>query len=192
MPPKTKFDKEAIIDAALAVAKEVGFSGITARNVAARLQSSVAPIYVNFATVDDLVEAVVQRVFAISDELLTNQKGESMFEKMGKASLAFAREYPVLFRELSIQPNPYMASYGSIENAMLEAMAEDEIMRDWTLEERRRLFLKMRIFQIGLSAMVANGHVPSWLDNQEFDQLLMEVGDDVLLAHQIKRKENLV
>jgi AcrR family transcriptional regulator len=191
MPPKTKFDKEAIIDAALAVAKEVGFSGITARNVAARLQSSVAPIYVNFATVDDLVEAVVQRVFAISDELLTKQKGESMFEKMGKASLAFAREYPVLFRELSIQPNPYMASYETIENAMLEAMAEDEIMRDWTLEERRRLFLKMRVFQIGLSAMVANGHVPSWLDNQEFDQLLMEVGDDVLLAHQIKRKENL-
>jgi AcrR family transcriptional regulator len=192
MPPKTKFDKEAIIDAALAVSKEKGFSGITARNVAAKLQSSVAPIYVNFATVDDLVEAVVQRVFAISEELLTKQKGQSMFEKMGKASLAFAREYPVLFRELSIQPNPYMASYETIENTMLDAMAEDETMRDWTLEERRRIFLKMRVFQIGLSAMVANGHVPSWLDNQEFDQLLMEVGNDVLLAHQIKRKENLV
>jgi AcrR family transcriptional regulator len=192
MPPKTKFDKEAIIEAALAVSKEKGFSGITARNVAAKLQSSVAPIYVNFATVDDLVEAVVQRVFAISEELLTKQKGQSMFEKMGKASLAFAREYPVLFRELSIQPNPYMASYETIENTMLDAMAEDETMRDWTLEERRRIFLKMRVFQIGLSAMVANGHVPSWLDNQEFDQLLMEVGNDVLLAHQIKRKENLV
>jgi AcrR family transcriptional regulator len=192
MPPKTKFDKEAIIDAALAVSKEKGFSGITARNVAAKLQSSVAPIYVNFATVDDLVEAVVQRVFAISEELFTKQKGQSMFEKMGKASLAFAREYPVLFRELSIQPNPYMASYETIEITMLKAMAEDETMRDWTLEERRRIFLKMRVFQIGLSAMVANGHVPSWLDNQEFDQLLMEVGNDVLLAHQIKRKENLV
>jgi AcrR family transcriptional regulator len=191
MPPKIKFDKEAIIDAALAVAKDEGFSGITARSVAARLQSSVAPIYVNFATIDDLVEAVVQRVFAISEELLAKQKGQSMFEKMGKASLAFAREYPVLFRELSIQPNPYMASYETIENTMLDAMAGDETMRDWTLEERRRIFLKMRVFQIGLSAMVANGHVPSWLDNQEFDQLLMEVGDDVLLAHQIKRKENL-
>jgi AcrR family transcriptional regulator len=192
MPPKTKFDKEAIIDAAFVVAKKEGFSGITARSVAARLQSSVAPIYVNFATIDDLVDAVVLRVFAISEELLTKQKGQSMFEKMGKASLAFAREYPVLFRELSIQPNPYMASYETIENTMLDAMAEDETMRDWTLEERRRIFLKMRVFQIGLSAMVANGHVPSWLDNQEFDQLLMEVGNDVLLAHQIKRKENLV
>jgi len=190
MPPKTKFDKEAIIDAALAVAKEEGFSGITARSVAARLQSSVAPIYVNYATIDDLVDATVERVFSLSEELLTKQKGKSMFENIGKASLDFAREYPVLFRELSIQPNPYMASYETIENTMLEAMAEDETMRGWTLEERKRLLLKMRVFQMGLSVMVANGHVPSWLDNQEFDQLLMEVGDDVLLAHQIKRKEN--
>ena len=191
MPPKTKFDKNAILDAALEVAKEKGFSGITARSVANRLNCSVAPIYVNFATVDDLVEAVVQRVFAISEELLAKQKGQSMFEKMGKASLAFAREYPVLFRELSIQPNPYMASYETIENAMLEAMAEDEAMRGWTLLERKRLLLKMQVFQIGLSVMVANGHVPSWLKNQEFNQLLMEVGDDVLLAQQMKRKENL-
>ncbi|TYQ17887.1 UNVERIFIED_CONTAM: TetR family transcriptional regulator [Acetivibrio alkalicellulosi] len=191
MPPKTKFDKNAIVDTALEVAKEKGFSGITARSVANRLNSSVAPIYVNFATVDDLVEAVVERVFSISEELLKKQKGKSMFENIGKASLDFAREYPVLFRELSMQPNPYMASYDTIENTMLEAMAEDETMRGWTREERRRLLLKMRVFQMGLSAMVANGHVPSWLDNQEFDQLLMEVGDDVLLAHQIKRKENL-
>ncbi len=187
MPPKTKFDKEAIIDAALAVAKEEGFSGITARSVADRLQSSVAPIYVNFATIDDLVDAVVERVFSISEELLTNQKGNNMFENIGKASIDFAREYPVLFRELSLQPNPYMPSYETVENTMVDVMAEDETMKGWTLQERRRLLLKMRVFQMGLSAMVANGHVPSWLDNQEFDQLLMEVGDDILLAHQIKR-----
>ena len=191
MPPKTKFDKNTILNAALEVAKEKGFSGITARSVANRLNCSVAPIYVNFATVDDLVEAVVQQVFAISEELLAKQKGQSMFEKIGKASLAFAQEYPVLFRELSIQPNPYMTSYETIENAMLEAMAEDEAMRGWTLKERKRLLLNLRVFQIGLSVMVANGHMPSWLDNQEFDQLLMEVGDDVLLAQQMKQKENL-
>jgi len=190
VPPKTKFDKKVIIDAALAIAKEEGLSGITARSVAARLQSSVAPIYVNFAAIDDLVDAVVERVFSMSEELLTKHKGKSMFESIGKASLDFAREYPVLFRELSIQPNPYMASYETIENELLEAMAEDEAIKDWSLEERKRLLLKMRVFQMGLSAMVSNGHVPSWLDNQEFDQLLIEVGDDVLLAQQMKRKGN--
>lgn len=191
MPPKTKFNRNSIVDAALEIAKEMGFSGITARNVANRLNSSVAPIYVNFATVDDLVEAVVQRVFSISEELLAKQKGKNLYENIGKASLAFAREYPVLFRELSIQPNPHMTSYETIENAMLEALAEDEAMQGWTLKERKRLLLKLRIFQMGLSVMVANGHVPAWLDNQEFDDLLMEVGDDVLQAQQIKRKKNL-
>jgi AcrR family transcriptional regulator len=191
MPPKTKFDKNAIVDAAFEIAKEKGFSGITARNVANRLNSSVAPIYVNFAAVDDLVKAVVQRVFTISEELLAKQNGKSLYENMGKASLTFAREYPVLFRELSLQPNPYMTSYETIENAMVEALAEDTAMQDWTLEERKRLLLKLRVFQMGLSVMVANCHVPSWLNNQEFDELLMEVGEDVLLAQQMKRKEHL-
>lgn len=191
MAPKTKFDKDAIVEAALEIAQEKGLAGITARSVAKKLNSSVAPIYVNFTTLDDLVEAVVQRVFAISEEILEEQKGQSMFENMGKASIAFARKYPVLFREFSIQPNPYMASYESTENAMIDAMADDQSMEGWTLDERKRLFLKMRIFQMGMSVMVANGHVPSWIDNQDFDELLMEVGEDLLLADEIKRKEKL-
>lgn len=188
MPPKKKFDKEAIVEAAFQVANEKGFSGITARSVASRLNSSVAPIYVNFDTIDELVEVVVQKVFSISEELLAQQKGGSVFEKIGLASLAFAREYPVLFQELSIKPNRYLASYETIENAMIEALAEDEAMEGWTLEERKRLFLKMRVFQMGLSAMVANGHVPSWLDDRAVEKLFMEVGDDLLLVQQIKRK----
>ena len=189
MPPKTKFNKEAIIDAAFEIAREEGLSGITARSVAKRLKSSVAPIYVNFATIDELTEAVVHRVFAISDELLKKQKGTSVFENIGKASLALAREYPVLFRELSIQPNPYLASYETMEQAMIEAMAEDEELKDWTFEERRRLFLKMRAFQMGLTTMVANGQVPSWFDDEEMEELLMEVGEEVFMAQQMKRKE---
>ena len=61
MPPKTKYNKEDIVDAAFEIAKEEGFSGITARSVANRLHCSVAPIYVNFATIDDLITDVVER-----------------------------------------------------------------------------------------------------------------------------------
>jgi AcrR family transcriptional regulator len=189
MPPKTRFSKESIVEAAFEIAKEKGFSGITARDVAKRLGSSVAPIYVNFATIEDLTAAVVQRVFAISDKLLAKQKGPHLFENIGRASIAFAREYPVLFRELVMQPNPYMASYETLERAMVEALGEDESMRGWILDERKRLFLKMRVFQMGLSVMVANGHVPSWLNDQEVEALLMEVGDDLFLVQQMKRKE---
>lgn len=189
MSPKTKFDQETIVNAAFAIAKEKGFSAITARSVAKKLNASVAPIYVNFSTIDELVEAVVKRVFAVSEALLSKQAGDNQFEKIGKASLAFAREYPVLFRELSIQPNAHMASYETIESQLIESLAQDEAMKDWTIAERKRLLFKMQVFQMGLSVMIANGHVPSWLDEQDFDDLLMETGDDVLLAHQIKRKE---
>lgn len=189
MPPKTKFNKEDIVAAAFEIGKEKGFSGITARSVAERLGSSVAPIYVNFATIDELIAAVIQRVFALSDELMAKQEGQDLFGNIGKASLAFAREYPLFFRELVLQPNPYMASYETVEKAMLEALAEDESMSDWSIDERRRLFLKMRVFQLGLSAMVANGHLPSWIDDQALEALLFEVGEELFFAQKIKREE---
>lgn len=190
MPPKNKFTREEIVAAAFEIAKEEGFSKITARRVANRLNSSVAPIYVNFKTIEELTQVVVQRVFSLSEGLLAKQKGQNLFANIGKASLAFARDYPVLFRELVLKPNPYMLSYEETEKAMVEALKSNEEMKDWTMEERRRLFLKMRIFQLGLSAMVANGHMPSWLNDQESEKLLMETGDQLLLAEQFKRKED--
>ena len=188
MPPKNKFAREDIVEAAFEIAKVEGFSKITARSVASRLNSSVAPIYVNFKTIEELTEVVVQHVFALSEKLLAEQKGQNLFENIGKASLAFARDYPVLFRELVLKPNPYMASYEETEKAMVEALRSNEEMKGWSMEERRRLFLKLRVFQLGLSAMVANGHLPSWLNDQESEKLLMETGEQILLAEQIKRK----
>lgn len=190
MPPKNKFTREEIVEAAFEIAREEGFSKITARSVASRLNSSVAPIYVNFKTIEELTEAVVRQVFALSEELLAKQRGQNLFENIGKASLAFARNYPVLFRELALKPNPYMVSYAETEKAMVEALKDNEEMKDWTMEERRRLFLKMRIFQLGLSAMVANGHMPPWLNEREAEKLLLETGDQLLLSEQIKRKGN--
>ena len=182
MPPKTKFDKEAIVEAALEIAKESGLSGITARSVAKKLNASVAPIYVNFETIEDLVEAVVHRVFAMSDEMAMQEQGQNAFENIGRASLAFAREYPILCRELTIEPNPYMASYDAVEQVMIEAMAEDENLKDWSLKERKRLLLKMRVFQMGLTTMVASGHVPTWVAEGELEEILIEVGEELMRA----------
>jgi AcrR family transcriptional regulator len=47
MPPKTKFDREAIVEAVFATTKEEGFAGITARSITKRLGCSVAPIFVH-------------------------------------------------------------------------------------------------------------------------------------------------
>lgn len=190
MAPKTKFTKDNVIEAAFEIAKEEGFSAITARSVAKRLGSSVAPIYFNFETIDDLMEALIQHIFSISNDLLAKQEGHNIYENIGRASLEFARDYPVIFRELIMQPNRYMESYETLEKGLLEAMGDDEAMSDWTMDEKRRLLFKMRVFQTGLSAMVANEHIPSWLSEKELEELLMEVGDELSLIQNIKRKES--
>lgn len=191
MPPKKKISKEDIIETAFIIAKEEGFSGITARKVSECLGCSVAPIYVNFTAIDDLIKAVIMRVFVISEELLARQKGDLPFENIGKASIAFAQEYPVFFRELILQPNPYMDSYETVENNLLKLLAEDEVIGGWSHEERRNLLLKMRIFQIGLSAMIANGHIPSWLDDKSANALLIETGRDLLRIQKMKKEGNI-
>lgn len=188
--PKVKFDRVEIIKAAFEIAREKGFDKITAREVAKKLGSSVAPIYVNFETIDELVEAVVKRVFTLSDELVTKQRGESLFENIGRASLEFAKEYPVLFRELVLKPNPYMASYEAVEESMLKALGSDEYLSELTLEERKKVFFKMRIFQIGLTALVANGHIPKWIGEKELDDLLFEAGRDFLYAQKFKEGQD--
>lgn len=189
MAPKTIFDKDTIIEAAFEIAKESGMSSITTRNVAKRLGSSVAPIYVNFQTLEDLNEAVLMRIMNISSEIMDKQTGTGAFYKIGKASLAFARAYPVLFRELTMQPNEYMASYDIMEKSLLDTMAEDANMGDWTINERRELLFKMRAFQIGLSVMISNGQMPSWLDEKETEALLMTTGEELLAATNIKRSK---
>ncbi len=191
MPPTIKYDRDAIVDAAFAIAKEGGFAAISTRAVAKRLGCSVAPIYQNFETVDELIAAVVERVSAMSGELLAAQTGPNPFENMGKASLAFAHDYPALFREMALEPTPYVAPHEQIEDAMAGVMAADPELADWTDDDRRRLFLKMRVFQLGLSAMVANGHLPSWMDEKAAEELLLETGEEIAagMAHMGKDEQ---
>lgn len=191
MPPTTRYDRDTIIEAAFEIAKESGFSAISTRAVAKRLGCSVAPIYQNFATVDELLAAVVERVMAMSGELLAAQTGPNPFENMGKASLAFARDYPALFREMALEPNDHIAPHQQVEDAMADVMASDPELADWTDAARRRLFLKMRVFQLGLSAMVANGHLPSWMDEKAAEELLLETGEEIAAAMQATGKDEL-
>jgi AcrR family transcriptional regulator len=182
MPPKAQFTREDIIEAAFNIAAAEGLDAISARKVAAVLGCSVAPIYVNFDTIDALTEAVVQRIQSLSAQILAGTEGRDLFEKIGRASLAFARDYPVLFRDLVLRPNPHLEPFEKVHESMADALGADKQMGRLSFEERRRLFLKMQIFQTGLQAMIANGLSPSWLATEEAEELLMETGQELLEA----------
>ena len=189
MTPRIQFEKNEIIEAALEIAKNEGFGGITARKVAKELGCSVAPIYVNFENIEDLIDAVVQRVYSLSGQFIHEAEGKDYFEKVGRASLSFARDYPVLLRELIFKPNPYKLKYDETEQVILEGMRLDPLMKDLKENDRRMLLLKMQIFQVGLSVMIANDNMPSWLHSEEYENLLIETGEE-LMCTVINKKEN--
>jgi AcrR family transcriptional regulator len=185
MPPKPKFERSDIVEAAFAIAREEGLEAVKARRVADSLGSSVAPIYDNFSSIDELVRAVVEQALAVSRSILAEQKGESVFENMGRASLVFSRRYPVLVRDLVLKPNPWISSSEQQDHRLVEMMGEDPDLAGWSQAERRRLLLQMRAFQLGLMLMTANKQIPSWAADIDLEELLMQSADDLVQARNI-------
>ena len=61
MPPKTIFLREDVINAAFELVKKSGFRDFTARKIAEELNSSTAPVYSCFNSMDELKEEEIGR-----------------------------------------------------------------------------------------------------------------------------------
>jgi AcrR family transcriptional regulator len=181
MPPKKKFSKDQIIEKAFEVAKIGGIESITARKIANELKCSVAPIYFNFEDIEDLKKAVVSKVFGLARELAKKVYTGDKFLDIGIASLKFATEYSVIFRELILNKNEYMDDYDQeLGNEIIAEIIEDKELNMFSAEEIGLIFMKMRIFQLGLSAMVANELLPEDFDEEKQIGLLKSTGEDVI------------
>jgi len=188
MGPKVKFTREQIIDAAFEIAQTEGMESITMRKIAEKMGGSVAPIYVNFKNVDELHEALMERIISISRRLLTEENTGNPFRDMGNASLRFAMEYSIIFRDLVIKSGKYMQGYDEkIAPALIEEMQKDPELEGFTVEELKTILLKMRIFQLGLSLMAANSLLPKEYKRQDLLDILSSAADDVIMSAKRRR-----
>jgi len=188
MGPKVKFTKEQIIDAAFEIARTEGIESITMRKIAEKMGSSVAPIYVNFKNVDELNEALMERIISISRQLLMEENTGNPFHDMGNASLRFAMEYSVIFRDFVIKSSKYMQGYDEkMIPVLIEEMKKDPDLKDFTIDELKTILLKMRIFQLGLSMMAANNLLPKEYNKQDLMDILSSTADDVILSAKLRR-----
>ena len=60
MPPKPKFTKEALIQAALELTREGGLEMVVARNLGKKLDTAPSTIFTHFSSVEDIRQAVIQ------------------------------------------------------------------------------------------------------------------------------------
>jgi len=189
MGPKIKFTREQIIDAAFEIAQTEGIDSVTMRKIAEKMGSSVAPIYVNFKNVNELNEALIERVINISRQLLIEENTGNPFCDMGRASLRFAMEYSVIFRDLVIKGGKYMQGYDEkMMPTLIEEMQNDLELKAFSVDELKIILLKMRIFQLGLSIMASSGLLPKEYNRQDMMDILSSAADDVIMSAKLRRK----
>lgn len=180
---------EQIVDAAFEIARQEGFDGLTVRKIADRLGSSVAPIYVSFKNIDEVRQAVMERTQQVAREMMAATNTGDPFLDIGVASLRFAKEYSVLFRDMVLKENPdTVAAQQQLEPELIGLMASEPALAGFTPDELRSLFLKMRIFQLGLSIMVANKLLPEEFDEEAQIRLLDEVGMEIGMGIAMKKE----
>ena len=88
MPAVRKVSKEQIIDAAVEVLRDDGFSAINARSVAKKLGCSTQPIYFSFKNMDELKAALTQRAIElhtqrVRDSLRAHEGSDSRYSSYG-------------------------------------------------------------------------------------------------------------
>ena len=115
MPPKCKFTREEIIQAALDIAKSKGTASITARSLGAKLGSSSKPIFSVFENMEEVQTEVQKRAKALYVEYVqVGLHQELAFKGVGTQYILFAIKEPKLFQLLFMSEQSQKLSVAGI------------------------------------------------------------------------------
>lgn len=108
MPAAKKVSKDEILDAAINVLRDEGYSAINARSVAKKLGRSTQPIYFSFRNMNELKAALTERAIQMHtqharDSLRIHAGNGSRYSSYGMGIMKFAAEEKQLFRWLYLE-----------------------------------------------------------------------------------------
>lgn len=101
MPPKAKFTKEEITQAALSIVKNEGIDALTSRALGLKLGSSARPIFTVFRNMEEVEQAVTDAAKALYKQYVQQGLKETpAFKGAGTQYILFAVKEPKLFQLL--------------------------------------------------------------------------------------------
>lgn len=101
MPPKPKFSRDEILNAAFEIVREDGKNELSARSLAARLNSSTQPIFMHFQNMNELLNEVKDRAKALYKQYVDEGLSQAIpFKSVGLKYIQFAKDEPELFKLL--------------------------------------------------------------------------------------------
>lgn len=183
MPPKAKFTKDEIIEAAVGIVREEGFSALTARVLGARLGSSARPVFTVFQGMEEVQQAVIRRAKEIYGEYVEEGLSDDIpFRGVGTQYILFSIREPKLFQLLFMKEQKKMPELSGVSPLIDDNYGKIllSIEQSYGLKgpSAERLYRHMWIYSHGIAALCATGMCR--FTGEEIKGMLAEAGKGIL------------
>jgi len=160
MPPKAKFTREEIVEAAFSIVKTDGFEALTSRALGSRLGSSARPIFTVFQSMDEVQHAVIEAAKALYKKYVDQGLlWEHPFKGVGTQYILFSIHEPKLFQLLFMTEQPQIPNFSGILPLIEESYGEIllSIQSDYGISEHlaERLYHHLWIYTHGIATLCA-------------------------------------
>ena len=162
MPAAKRVSRDQIIDAAVDVLRDGGFSAVNARSVAKKIGCSTQPIYFSFKSMDELKAALTERAIQmhtqrVRDSLRRHEGNDSRYSSYGMGFVKFAAEEKQLFRWLYLEGQQLGPYQSNILMQEIIGVIVDEF--GYTEDVARRFHQDMIYFTYGLAILANTDHL---------------------------------
>lgn len=187
MPPKAKFTKEEIIEAALNIVREEGFDALTARALGAKLGSSARPIFTVFQSMDEVQQEVMKAARALYDgyisQALSGERAyEHAFKSVGTQYILFACREPKLFQLLFMKEKDNPPDFAGVLPLIDEnyELILGSVRDDYKISDALalRLYKHLWVYTHGIASLCATGMCR--FSGEEISEMVTDVFSSLL------------
>lgn len=160
MPPKAKFTKEEIVEAAFHIVRTDGMEALTSRALGIQLGSSARPIFTVFQSMDEVQQAVMDAAKMLYKQYVDRGlTWEHPFKGVGTQYILFSIQEPKLFQLLFMTERPQIPDFSGVLPLIEESYGEilQSIQKDYGMDEglAQKLYQHLWIYTHGIATLCA-------------------------------------
>ena len=160
MPRSYMFTKEQVLDAAIELTREKGFSAVSARSLGDRLGTTSRPIFSHFENMADVQKGIIgaaNKIYQSFREEEIKSGRYVPYKASGMAYIRFAKEEKELFRFLFMRQN----AFSELKEALAPIMDKSisRLMEQYHIqhEEAHHFHDQLWVHTHGIASMIATG-----------------------------------
>lgn len=162
MPPKVRYDRDSVLNAAFRITREKRLAALNARAIAKELGCSTQPLFRDFSCMEDIRREMLRMAEEIYNEYIRGSAAldEHPYKGTGMAYILFAKDEPELFKLLFMRDRTCDSSAADAGAASMDYVL-DALQQSIQLDREQALIFhrELWIFTHGLAVMIATKYI---------------------------------